>query len=193
MNVYPQGKEYYYSFSFLFELFITFIKISPLTFGGGLAIIPHIESVMVEKKNWFVKDDIPRIVTIAQSTPGSIAINAAIYIGFSLRGLSGAVASMLGLLFPSTLIVTLLTYLVLTYHDPAIIQEAFKGIRPAIVGLIFFAAFKIGRIALQDRLTVLVFISAIGLLAVLDTSPLFLIAGGILIGWISYTYRCKRR
>ncbi|MBM7553334.1 chromate transporter [Thalassobacillus pellis] len=176
----------------LFDLFFTFMKISPLTFGGGIAMIPHIESEIVNKKRWFMRRDVPDIIAIAQSAPGSIAINSSIYMGYKVRGIGGALAAMLGMLLPAALIIVLLTYLFLTYQELPIVEDAFKGIRPAIIGLILFAGFKIGRGAIRDLFTLLLFTVAVVLLFGLTISPVFLIIGGALAGGLLHAYRKKR-
>lgn len=155
-------------------------------------MIPHIESEIVCKKRWFTSSEVPNIIAIAQSAPGSIAINASIYIGYHVRGLGGAIAAMLGMVLPAALIIIVLTYLFLTYQDLSLVQDAFKGIRPAIIGLILFAAFKIGKSAIHDRFTLLLFIIAISLLVGLAISPVFLIIGGALIGWVYHACRNQR-
>lgn len=99
-----------------------------------------------------------------------------------MRGLGGALAAMIGMLIPSALIIILLMYLFLTYQDLSVVQDAFKGIRPAIIGLIIFAAFKIGSRAISDRFTLLLFLLAIALLFSYSISPVFLMIGGALTG-----------
>nr|WP_255437759.1 chromate transporter [Thalassobacillus sp. CUG 92003] len=176
----------------MLHIFISFLKISPLTFGGGIAMIPQIESEIVNKRNWLSSAELPNILAVAQSAPGSIAINAAIYIGYTVRGVWGSLAAMFGMLLPANLIIILLTYLFLTYHNLPMVQDAFQGIRPAIIALILFAAFKIGRHAIQDRLTAVLFILAVSLLVGLAISPVFMIIGGGLIGWMHHLWSRKR-
>ncbi|MFD2924295.1 chromate transporter [Halobacillus naozhouensis] len=181
-----------YELPVLFRIFITFMKISPLTFGGGIAMIPHIEREIVQKRGWFAKEDVPSIVAIAQSAPGSIAINASIYMGHKVQGIPGAIAAMVGMLLPANLIIIVLTYLYVTYQDLAIVQAAFKGIRPAIIGLILYAACKIGRVSIRDPFTLLLFAAAAGLLFGLAISPVYLIIGGGLAGCLYSMCRNKR-
>ncbi|MFQ3545064.1 chromate transporter [Halobacillus rhizosphaerae] len=176
----------------VYTVFFAFAKISPVTFGGGAAMIPHIESEMVRKREWFTSEEVPSIFAIAQSAPGSIAINASIYMGFKVQGIGGAVAAMLGMLLPANLIIILLTYLYLHYQSLPVVDAAFKGIRPAIVGLIIFAAWKIGRMSIKDSFTLLLLILSIVLLFVLEVSAAFLILGGGLAGCFYYRDRIKR-
>ncbi|MFC0525888.1 chromate transporter [Pontibacillus salicampi] len=171
----------------LLTLFLVFAKISPLTFGGGIAIIPHLESEFVRKKGWFKTEDIPTMLAIAQSAPGSIAVNVAIYIGYISKGIWGSLAALVGMVLPASLIMTMLTYLYVTYNNLSIVQQAFKGIRPAIIGLIIYAAFQIGRNAIQDKLTVIIFIISLGLLFSQSIFPLIMIAAGGGIGML-YPY-----
>ncbi|MGP4060567.1 chromate transporter [Halobacillus sp. H74] len=176
----------------LLELLLTFMKISPLTFGGGIAMIPHIESEIVEKRRWFTSEDVPDIIAVSQSAPGSIAINASIYIGYTVSGIGGALTAMLGMLLPAGMIIILLTYLFLTYQDLSVVQDAFQGIRPAIIGLILFAGLKIGKGAIHDRFTFFLFLIAIFSLGSLAISPVFLIVGGALAGWLYHAWNNRR-
>ncbi|MBM7571879.1 chromate transporter [Aquibacillus albus] len=176
----------------LFAIFLTFIKISPLTFGGGIAMIPHIESEVVNKRNWLTKEEIPNVVAVAQSAPGSIAINSAIYIGYSVRGVLGALSAILGMVLPASLIIIGLTYLYLHYQHLSIVEDAFKGIRPAIIGLIVFASYKIGRRAIQNKFTLLIFLITLSTLVILSLSPFFLIIGGGLAGLLPSIWNRRR-
>lgn len=174
------------------SIFLVFMKISPLTFGGGVAILPYIESEVVIKRKWMKQDDIPNIVTVAQSSPGSVAINTAIYIGYTLQGLAGAISAVLGMIFPAAFIISILTYMYMTYQELPLVQGAFQCIRPAIVGLIMFTAYKIGKRAIYDRFTLVIFLLAAGLLLILAVSPFLMIIGGGLAGVI-YQSICNRR
>ena len=70
----------------LLSLFLTFFKIGLFTFGGGYAMIAGIKEVVVDKKQWLDDDELMQIITVAESTPGPIAINLATYVGFKKKG-----------------------------------------------------------------------------------------------------------
>ncbi|GGC99175.1 chromate transporter [Thalassobacillus devorans] len=154
--------------------------------------MPYIESEIVKKRKWMKKEDIPNIVTVAQSSPGSVAINTSIYIGYTLQGLAGAISAVFGMIFPAAVIIIILTYMYMTYQELSLIQDAFKGIRPAIVGLIMFTAYKIGKKAIHDRFTMVVFLLAAGLLLTLAISPFLMIIGGGLAGVIYQSISNRR-
>lgn len=176
----------------LFAILLTFIKISPLTFGGGIAMIPHIQSEIVNKRNWLRKEEIPNIVAVAQTAPGSIAINSAIYIGYSVRGITGALSAVIGMILPASLIIILLTYFYLNHRHLSIVEDAFKGIRPAIIGLIVYASYQIGRRAIQNKFTLSIFLVTLCSLVLLGLSPFFLIIGGGLAGLLQSIWNRRR-
>ncbi len=155
-------------------------------------MIPHIESEIVNKRNWLAKEDIPNVVAIAQSAPGSVALNSAVYIGYTVRGIPGAMSAIAGMLVPASLIIVGLTYLYLNYQNLDIVQNAFKGIRPAIIGLIVFAAYKIGKRAIYNKFTLMVFLLTLCTLGFLNLSPVCLIIGGGLIGLFQSIWEHRR-
>ncbi|KGX83995.1 chromate transporter [Pontibacillus marinus] len=166
----------------LWKLFITFVKISPLTFGGGFAMIPHLENEFVKKKQWLDGEDIPDLFAFSQSVPGSIAVNSSIIIGYQIAGRIGAVCALMGIILPTFLIIMTLAILFLGIQDQPMVQAAFLGIRPAIVGLILYAAYKIGRKAILDKKTLLILVGTVGLLLFTPLSPIHLILIGGLLG-----------
>src|SRR4051812_20212818 len=89
----------------LFQLFWTFFKIAPVTFGGGFAMIPLIEKEVVEKRKWLKSEDVTDVFALSQSVPGAVAINSATFIGQRIGGIKGAIAAMIGVSLPTFLIV----------------------------------------------------------------------------------------
>ncbi|CEG29404.1 chromate transporter [Bacillus sp. B-jedd] len=164
----------------LWGIFFTFLKVSPLSFGGGYAFIPLLERVVTEKKNWVKKDEITDMLIMAQMVPGSIAVNTATFIGYRLVGLPGAVAGVLGIVTPTFIIIIILATLFLNFQHNPIVEAAFMGIRPVIVALICYAAISIGRNAIFNKMTMFICLLSILSLLYLPVHPIFiLIAGGI--------------
>src|SRR5699024_4934714 len=117
----------------LWDIFFTFFKISPVSFGGGYAMIPLLERAVTVKKKWVKEKDITDVLVMAQTVPGSIAVNTATFIGYRIAGLSGAIAGTLGIITPTFLIIVALATLFLSFQHNPIVEAAFMGIRPAIV------------------------------------------------------------
>ena len=129
----------------LFDLFLTFAKIGLFTFGGGYAMISLIEHTCVEQKQWITHDEMMNVTVIAESTPGPIAINCASYVGYKQKGLIGAAAATVGIVFPSFCIIFLISMFLDHFLEIAWIAHAFMGIKIAVGILILDAGIKMIR------------------------------------------------
>lgn len=173
----------------LLEIFLTFFKIGPVTFGGGYAMIPLIEREVVENKKWVKLEDVTDVFALSESVPGAIAINSATFIGFRIAGVRGAFAAMLGILLPTFLIIIGLSITFQYFKDNPKVEAAFVGIRPAIVALITFAAYKIGKMALVDKTTLVTALVTLICLLILPIHPLVIIVSGAIAGIIMVKIR----
>lgn len=164
------------------DLFWTFLKIGPSTFGGGYAMISTIEHEVVEKRQWMGAREISDIFSIAGSAPGGVGVNSSAFIGYRLGKIPGAVAAVLGITLPTFLIlIGLSAGYALLQNEPKMIS-AFKGINGAVIGLIAVAAYRMGRTSLFDLSTKLVTIASLLLLLFTGLNPIFLILIGLVAG-----------
>ena len=124
----------------LADLLLTFMKIGLFTFGGGYAMIGMIEDNCVEKKKWITHDEMMNITVVAESTPGPIAINCAIYVGYVQAGMTGAILTTLGLVLPSFVIIYLISMVLDGFLEITLIASAFQGIKICVGVLILDAA-----------------------------------------------------
>ena len=126
----------------LLKLFWTFFKIGLFTFGGGYAMIPMI---VEETKQFDVlsESDIIDFIAISESTPGPFAINIATFIGFSQEGLLGAIATTLGVVLPSFIIILLLVNIIEKVKDNRFFKSAIKTVMPLVIGLILSTVLNI--------------------------------------------------
>ncbi|MRH43304.1 chromate transporter [Aquibacillus halophilus] len=170
---------------FILQIFLSFLKIGPATFGGGYAMIPMIEREVVDKKKWIRNKDVTEIFAIAESVPGAIAINSATFIGYRLAGVRGAVAAMVGVLLPTFIIVVILSMLFLIVKDNPHIESAFIAIRATIVALIVYAAYKIGMTAVYDKTTLGIATVTTAILFFLHVHPVVVIISGIFTGMVA--------
>ena len=129
----------------LLDLFLTFAKIGLFTFGGGYAMISLIENSCVEKKGWITHDEMMNVTVIAESTPGTIAINCATFVGYKQKGLIGAIAATIGMVLPSFSIIFLISMFLDNFLEIAWIAHAFMGVKIAVGILILDAAIKMIR------------------------------------------------
>ena len=136
-----------------YELIKTFFKIGIFTLGGGYAMIPLIEEEVVNRHKWVSKDEMLDLIAIAQSCPGVFAINIAIFIGYKLNKVRGALAASFGTALPSFLIILVIAMFFHQFKDNAVVAAMFKGIRPAVVALIAVPTFNLAKQAKLNKFT----------------------------------------
>lgn len=130
------------------QLFLVYFQIGAFAFGGGYAAMPLIQSLVVEGKGWLTMSEFADLTTIAEMTPGPIAVNSATFVGQKMAGLSGAVVCTLGCIFPSLIIVLILAYLYTKFSNLDIVKKVLGQMRPAVVAMIASAGIGILLMAL---------------------------------------------
>ena len=125
------------------QLFISFLQIGALSFGGGYAAMPLIQQQVVTLHGWLSLSEFTDLITISQMTPGPIAINSATFVGTRVGGFWGALCATTGCVLPSCLLVSLLAWAYLKYGHLSIIQDVLSSLRPAVIALIASAGFSI--------------------------------------------------
>lgn len=118
------------------ELFVSFFKIGAFTFGGGYAMIPLIQREVIDNRRWVDRSEFIDLLTLAQSAPGPISLNTSVFVGYKRAGYAGAVAALLGVVVPPFTIILLIALFFAGVRDNAVVDAAFKGMRPAVVALI---------------------------------------------------------
>lgn len=124
------------------QLFYEFFIIGLFTFGGGYAMIPLIQDVVV-KNEWLAIEEFYNFIGICESTPGPIAVNMATYVGSTQGGILGSVCATLGVVLPSFIIILLIAALLNKLTSNKYFKNFIKGVRPVIVSLILFAGIKL--------------------------------------------------
>ena len=174
-------------------LFLVFLKIGLFTFGGGYAMIPIIQNEVSNKRKWIPTEEVNQIITISESTPGPLAINAATYVGYKVAGFFGSLFATLGLVIPSFVIIFLISLFFDKFLSIKIIANAFKGIKAAVAFLILLGGFTLFKTMKKNLFSkiilILVYTTVIVLSLVFHTSisSIYFIIGGGLIGLI-FTY-----
>ena len=125
------------------QLFLSFLQVGLFSVGGGYAAIPLIQSQVVELHPWLSLQEFTDLVTIAEMTPGPIAVNSATFVGIRIAGISGAVIATLGCITPSLILVSLLAYIYGKYQNLSILQNVLSCLRPVVVALILGAGLSI--------------------------------------------------
>lgn len=135
---------------FYLELFLVFFRIGLFTLGGGYAMVPLIEREVVEKKRWIESDDFLNVLAVAQSLPGPIAVNTAVFVGYKTRKLPGSLVGLLGTVLPSFICMVVIASFFVGIRDNPTVAAVFTGIRPAVAALIAASVWSLGK---KARLT----------------------------------------
>ncbi len=125
------------------QLFLSYLQIGAFSFGGGYAAMPLIQSQVIDKYHWLSMTEFGDLVTIAEMTPGPIAINSATFVGTQVAGVLGALAATLGCILPSCIIVTLLAKIYIQYRNVKVMQDILSTLRPVVVSMIAVAGLNI--------------------------------------------------
>lgn len=172
----------------LWRIFMSFFKIGVFTFGGGYAMIPLIQREVTERRGWVERERFVELLALAQSAPGPISLNAAVFVGYNMRRYAGAVAAIAGVVIPSFVIILLIAIYFSDITGNRVVDAIFKGMRPAVVALIVapVAGLAKGMGAYRIALAIL----AAAAIWRLGLSPIYLIiigaAGGIVWAIIKY-------
>lgn len=173
------------------ELTATFSKIGLFTIGGGYAMIPLIEHYVVERNKWVEKEEFLDLLALAQSAPGVFAVNIAIFIGYKLRGLKGAIFASLGSALPSVMCILLIAIFFRTFRENQIVEYVFRGIRPAVVALVAAPVFSVAKTAKITYTTVWIPIVAALLIVALGVSPIYIIPAALIAGFLYGKFTAK--
>ena len=174
------------------QLFATFFKIGAFTLGGGYAMLSMVEKAVVDQKKWIAEDEFWDMIAVIQSLPGVFAVNTALYVGHKVGGRRGAIASMLGAIIPSIVIILLLATIFKEYRDLPAVERVFKGIRPCVVALILAPSLRMIKAAKVTWKTAIFPIVTVLLICWLKVSPVYVILTAI-VGCLIYAFVVERK
>lgn len=180
------------------ELFLVYFQIGLFAFGGGYAAMPLIQNLVVEGKGWLTMAEYADLTTIAEMTPGPIAVNSATFVGQKMAGLPGAIVCTLGCILPSLIIVLTLAYFYTKYRNLKLVKDVLGELRPAVVAMIagagltilllaFFGTSSLNEIGKEIRwIEIGLFAVSLFLLRKYKTNPIMIIFGTAVIGTVLY-------
>lgn len=182
----------------LLQLFISFFQVGLFSIGGGLASMPLIQNQVVDLHHWLTLTEFTDLITIAEMTPGPIAINSATFVGIRIAGLQGAIIATIGCILPSCIIVSTLAWIYMKYKYLNVIQGTLLGLRPAVVALIASAGLSILTLAIFGEhgitfnlesinfISVFLFSISLFILRKWKPNPILVMMGSGVIGGIIY-------
>ncbi len=164
------------------ELFFVFFRIGLVMFGGGYAMLPHLEHSLVAKRGWTTSEKIHDYYVIGQATPGIIAVNVATFIGYNKKGLLGAIFATAGIVAPSIIIITLIAAFLSNFAEIVWVQKALLGVNVAVAALLTKAVHQFSKSALKDIVCVLLLVVALVALVVFSVPAGVIIVSTAVLG-----------
>ena len=173
------------------QLFLTFAKIGSFTLGGGYAMVPLMQKEVVEKREWMSTEEFMDILAVSQATPGLFAMNMASHIGNKLCGVLGGIVGALAVALPSIIAILLIAMFFQAFKGNIYVERIFMGIRPAVVALIAAPCFTMAKSAKINRHNIWIPILAAILICAFGVSPIWVILGAGVGGFIYGKLRVK--
>ncbi len=170
----------------LFKIFVVFFRMGAMTFGGGFAMLPIIERIAVEEKGWFKEEEVVNSFALAQSIPGIIAVNTSALLGYKLRGIKGTIASCLGAITPSVIVILIISRAYESFSHNMYVINCLKGIRIAVLALLINTLWNLIIKSIQDKTGAIMAIAAFCGISFLKISPVYIILAGVLLSFIIY-------
>lgn len=134
------------------KLFLSTFQLSACTFGGGFVIIPLMRKKFIKELGWIDEQEMMDLTAIAQSSPGAIAVNASILVGYHVAGLVGALITVLGTVLPPLLIISILSFFYTAFRDNPIVNMAMSGMLAGVAAVICDVVLTMGKdVVLQKR------------------------------------------
>lgn len=171
-------------FKLYLSLLLTFMKIGVVTFGGGYAMIPIIETETSKKKKWISENDLIDIVAISESTPGPISICAATFIGYQVAGVLGAFFAIFGVILPSFVIIYILSIVLTKFESIEVIRYAFVGIRAGVLALLIKAVISMFKKAPHHLVAYIIMALSFGAVVLFGANVLVVILSSAIIGLV---------
>ena len=176
----------------LLELFIVFFKLGAFTIGGGVAMLPLLQNILIKEKKWFTEEEFLDIVAVTQSLPGVIAINMATYVGYKRKGFLGSLVSTIGVAFPSFVLILIMANAISSVGDNSIAMGAMAALRATALGLIAVAVFQLAPAAIKNKWAALAAITSFIMIVAFNIDTAIVILIFLVLGIASAMVGSKR-
>ena len=135
----------------LATLFFSMLYISAFTFGGGFVIVTFMKRKFVDELHWITEQEMLDMTALAQSSPGAIAVNAAILVGWKVGGLGGMLSAVLGTVIPPVAIISVISLFYQLFASNRYVALALKGMQCGVAAVILDVALSMGKNVLKDH------------------------------------------
>ncbi len=144
------------------KLFSSTLYLSTFTFGGGYVIISLMKKKFVDELKWMEEEEMLNLAAIAQSSPGAVAVNASILLGYRIAGIFGAVVTILGTVIPPLIIISVISFFYAAFRDNAVVNAVLKGMQSGVAAVIADVVYSLGKNISKEKdvVSVLVMVAA---------------------------------
>lgn len=168
----------------LWPIFWSFLKVGIFAYGGGPSMIPLMEQEVVQSRKWMSLIEFADVLALGNTLPGPIATKMALAVGYKLAGYLGAGVALTALLLPSTILMLVLVMFFMSFKDSPRMQAMMRGLRPAVVGLLFVVAYDVGKTSVNSLPSALIAIGIFFVSVFTNLHPAIGMAIAGLIGMI---------
>jgi chromate transporter len=168
------------------ELVLTFLKIGVSTFGGGYAMLPVLDRELIKGRGWVTMDEVMDYYTIAQITPGIIAVNVSTFVGHKRKGPLGGFLATMAFILPGVVLMVIIALFVRRFAEYPAVRHAFGGIRIAVGALILDTIIKLVRGVFKTCKGLIIFVAALVLSAAVSPSPVLIVLGAGAAGFFLF-------
>ena len=177
-----------------YNIFKTFFKVGTLLLGGGYVILPILQSELVDKKDWIDENELCEFYALGQSVPGVIAANTAVFVGYKLNKIKGAIAALFGMTLPAFIAIIVIAKIIDEIIHYKFMQSIFWGVNIGVLLLIYLAVKEMWRKSVVDKLTCWIFFISFILSAGFKAPPAAVIILAIFIGiWLKYEKKVEQK
>lgn len=171
----------------LLTLFFNMLYISTFTFGGGFVIITLMKQKFVDKLHWMDESEMLDMTAIAQSSPGAIAVNAAILVGWRIAGFAGMLTAVVATILPPMVILSAISYCYQAFESNRYVALALKGMQAGVAAVILSVVFDLGGKVVRERSALSFFLMILAFLAtfVFNVNVVLIILAAAAVGVVS--------
>ena len=161
----------------LWKLFVSTLYLSAFTFGGGYVIVSLLKKKFVDEYHWIENEEMLDLVAIAQSSPGAIAVNGAIVVGYKLAGMAGTVIAILGTIIPPFLIITAISVFYNLVKDNFIVSQMLQGMQSGVGAVIASVTYEMGAgiVHGRNKASILIMVCAFAESCIFQVNVIFVV------------------
>ncbi len=168
----------------LWKLFVSTLYLSAFTFGGGYVIVSLLKKKFVDEYHWIENEEMLDLVAIAQSSPGAIAVNGAIVVGYKLAGMAGTVIAILGTIIPPFLIISAISVFYNLVKDNFIVSQMLQGMQSGVGAVIASVTYEMGAgiVHGRNKASILIMVCAFAASCIFRVNVIFVVIACGLLG-----------